>query len=335
MFQERHSGQSNLDYPIGGSRAIVDALLRGLEKHGGKLLLAKHVSEIIVQDGAAKGVMLSNGEKIEARKSVVSNATIWDTYSKLLSPSNVPPKVQPLVEAIPQLDSFLHLHLGIDGTGLTDEMGIHHLVVNDWECGVSAKRNVVNISIPTVLDKSLAPPGKHLVHAYTAANEPYEAWKGLDRRSQQYKEMKQQSVECIWSALQRVIPDVRERADVRLIGTPLTHERFTRRSRGTYGPAIVAGKQSWPGAKTPIKSLLLCGDSTFPGVGMTHERIDSFPFSILMGFLHNLHFFFVGDCLFKGVPAVAASGFIAANTIASLPQHLNLLDDLADLVTSP
>ena len=51
-------------------------------------------------------------------------------------------------------------------------------------------QNVTIASIPTTLSPGLAPPGKHLVHAYTAGNEPYEIWEGLDRRSPEYKRLK-------------------------------------------------------------------------------------------------------------------------------------------------
>ena len=51
-------------------------------------------------------------------------------------------------------------------------------------------QNVTIASIPSTLSPGLAPPGKHLVHAYTAGNEPYEIWEGLDRRSPEYKRLK-------------------------------------------------------------------------------------------------------------------------------------------------
>ena len=52
----------------------------------------------------------------------------------------------------------------------------------------------------------------------------------------------------MWNALERIMPDIRQRVEVNLTGTPLTHERFLRRNRGTYGPAISAqeGLFSWP-----------------------------------------------------------------------------------------
>lgn len=48
-----------------------------------------------------------------------------------------------------------------------EDLGIHHIVVNTWEGGVDGPQNIVLISVPSVLDPSLAPPGKHVLHAYT------------------------------------------------------------------------------------------------------------------------------------------------------------------------
>ena len=59
----------------------------------------------------------------------------------------------------------------------------------------------------------------------------------------------------LWRALERVIPDVRERAELCLVGSPLTHERYLNRHRGTYGPAISAADGSFPGPQTEIPGL--------------------------------------------------------------------------------
>jgi hypothetical protein len=53
-----------------------------------------------------------------------------------------------------------------------------------------------------------------------------------------------------------------------MVGTPLTHERFLRRHRGTYGPAISARSGTWPGNSTPLPGLSVCGDSCMPGIGV-------------------------------------------------------------------
>lgn len=62
--------------------------------------------------------------------------------------------------------------------------------MNDWDRGVDADQNVVLISIPSVLSSDLAPPGKHVLHAYLPGTEPYQLWEGLDRRSVEYKNLK-------------------------------------------------------------------------------------------------------------------------------------------------
>lgn len=74
--------------------------------------------------------------------------------------------------------------------GIREDLGIHHIVVNDWKRGVDADQNVVLISVPSVLSPDLAPPGKHVLHAYAPGTEPFELWEGLDRKSAEYKELK-------------------------------------------------------------------------------------------------------------------------------------------------
>ncbi|KAL8061260.1 hypothetical protein ABFX02_02G076000 [Erythranthe guttata] len=294
MFSEWYKPGCCLEYPIHGSGAVVDALVRGLKKFNGRLSLKSHVENIVVEDGRAIGVKLRGGQFVRAKKAVVSNASMWDTVN-LLPKEVVPKPYQEKIKATPQCESFMHLHLGFDAEGIREDLGIHHIVVNDWERGVDADQNVVLISVPSVLSPNLAPPGKHVLHAYTPGTEPFELWEGLDRRSNEYKELKAQRSEVMWKAVERALgPGFdREKCEVKLVGTPLTHQRFLRRNRGTYGPAIKAGKGSFPGHSTPISQLFCCGDSTFPGIG---------------------------------VPAVAASGAIVANTLVSVSQHSELLD---------
>ncbi|XP_026411281.1 prolycopene isomerase, chloroplastic-like isoform X2 [Papaver somniferum] len=294
MFAEWYKPGCTLEYPLHGSGAIIDALVRGLEKFGGRISLGSHVEQIVVENGRAVGVKLRSGQFIRAKKAVVSNASMWDTLN-LLPKEAIPKSYQERIEKTAQCESFMHLHLGFDAEGIPEDLGIHHIVVNEWDRGVDADQNVVLISVPSVLSKDLAPPGKHVLHAYTPGTEPFTLWEGLDRKSTEYKTLKAERSEVLWKAVERALGPgfSREKCEVKLIGTPLTHKRFLRRNRGTYGPAIQAGKDSFPGHSTPIPQLLCCGDSTFPGIG---------------------------------VPAVAASGAIVANSLVSVSQHSQLLD---------
>lgn len=294
MFADWYRPGVVLDYPVGGSGALVDALVRGLKRHGGRLILGTHVEQVLVESNRAVGVRLRGGKEFRASRAVVSNASVWDTL-KLLPEGAVPKRFRAKRQATSECDSFMHLHLGINAQGLQSDLACHYVVVNNWVPGVKAPQNVVAVSIPSLLDPSLAPPGKHVIHVYTPGNEPYDLWQGMDPQSQEYAQQKQVRSEVMWQALERIIPDIRSRCEVTLVGTPLTHERFLRRHRGSYGPAIKAGVGIFPGPGTPLPGLLCCGDSTFPGIGL---------------------------------PAVAASGMIAANTLAPVQKHLEMLKDI-------
>lgn len=74
----------------------------------------------------------------------------------------------------------------------TSALDIHHIVVNDWEVGVDAPQNVVLLSLPSVLDPSLAPAGAACLHAYTPGTEPAHLWEGLRPGSLQYEQLKEE-----------------------------------------------------------------------------------------------------------------------------------------------
>jgi carotene isomerase len=276
MFGER--SRSVIDYPMGGSGAIIDALVRGLEKYGGELRLNAHVEKIQVAGGSVTGVKLRSGEVLNAA-TVISNATIWDTCNRLLNPEDLPKPYRQKALETPALESFMHLHLGIKSEGLENLTG-HHVVLHSRDRDVTEPGNTCMISIPTVWDANMAPPGHHALHAYTM--ESFEPWQNLDPAD--YQARKREKAEPLFLALEKVIPDLRDRIVLELIGTPLTHSRYLRRHQGSYGPGIKAGKAMFPGCKTPIRGLYRVGDSTTPGIG---------------------------------VPAVAASGILCANTLVS------------------
>jgi phytoene dehydrogenase-like protein len=305
-----------LDFPKGGSGAIVDALVRGVEKHNNnQVRVNSHVDEILVEGGKAVGVRLQNGKVIRATQAVVSNADPYVSH-KLLEPAiqsgQVNDKAKAYMETmlstkasdggIADLRSFIHIHAGIDAEGLPEvpsaDFPAQWAVIKDWDLpeGVEAPRNIVLCSMPSLIDPTLAPEGKHVLHAYVPATEPYADWAGMDRQSPEYLAKKEEAADFLWSAIEQYVPNARDRAipGTVQIGTPLTHERFLRRTRGTYGPRVEVGEgQTLPGHKTPLDGFYMVGDFTFPGIG---------------------------------VPATAASGAIAANTLVSVWDHLAMLD---------
>jgi phytoene dehydrogenase-like protein len=323
MMRDLHKQGAVLDYPLGGMDALIQALVLGLERHGGTLQLNRRVERFLLEQAKnggpveCRGVVLHTGQVILARQGVVCNAPLWN-MAQLLQQSvlnahsddnthqtsdvdqtqQAPPNAA-IVEAVNEIaqrakamtmtGSFMHLHLGIPKDGLPADLECHHSVL-DMSQSITAEQNLVIVSIPTVFDPSLAPDGYHIVHAYTAACDTFDDWEpfleAADRnrphakvpaesaayaRVSGYADLKEQRAQVLWRAVERIIPDVRQRAQkngsVELVGTPLTHRRYNQRYRGTYGPSTPPGKNVWelPGATTNIKGLLVCGDTSFPG----------------------------------------------------------------------
>lgn len=298
--------------PIGGTCEMGNTLQRGLEKFGGKLQLNAHVDEILVENERAVGVRLKNGKVVRAKKAVVSNATPFDTVKMLGTTQQLPEGVElwkKELGKLPRHGAIMHLFIAIDATDLDlshiDDPA--HLVVQDWGRSLQDSQNLCSFFIPSLLDKTLCPEGKHVIHVYSSGGEPYEPWEKLTTGSPEYEAYKEKRAEVLWKAVERCIPDVRERVEFSIIGSPLAHEAFLRRDRGTYGMAWAAGTSApyagmlksilpfpFPNLKTPVEGLLRCGDSCFPGIG---------------------------------TPSAAASGAIAANTMNSVGKHIEMLQE--------
>jgi phytoene dehydrogenase-like protein len=203
-------------------------------------------------------------------------------------------------DVLTALPSFVHLHLAFEAndefmSSLPNALEANYVSVVSWDA-IDDPQNVVLISMPSVVDKTCAPEGYHILHAYTPATEPYELWEGV-KSKEEYEALKNERCKCLWEAVEKIIPDAREKAIVTMEGSPLTHERFLNVHRGTYGPEIDAGGDGvelLPGQKRSdiADCLWAVGHSTFPGIG---------------------------------VPAVAASGWIAANGLTDVESHERVL----------
>lgn len=299
-----------LEHPVGGAAGIVNALVDAIERNPmSKVRVNAHVAEITLSRSRhksrkrASGVVLSSGENVFAREGVISNTSAWD-LPKLIPSMNHMNELSESANSsnLPMCPSFLHLHLAFEMSeqlkqSLPHKLELNYVSVEDWSAGISAPQNVVLISIPSLADETVAPPNHLVLHAYAPATEPYDIWANVSNASE-YNALKAARTEFLWRAVVKVIPKARSLAKIKMAGSPLTHKRFLRRFKGTYGPEIDArmfGNGSLlPGqCRSDIAEALWCvGDSTFPGIG---------------------------------VPAVAASAWFAANSFTSVNNHDALL----------
>lgn len=271
VFSDRHYG--GINYPKGGVGNIAQKLVEGLEKAGGKIEYKARVTEITLEKGKATGVKLANGKIYRARR-IVSNATRWDTFEKLLPAETIPAAEKKWQTRYQKSPSFLSLHLGVEAAILPLGTDCHHIILEDWE-RMEASEGTIFVSIPTLLDPSLAPDGYHIIHSFTPSW--MEDWQGLSPRD--YEAKKEERAERIIDRLEKVFPGLEAGLDFQEVGTARSHRRFLGRADGTYGPIPkrkLLGLLGMPFNRTSIPGLYCVGDSTFPGQGLNAVAFSGF-----------------------------------------------------------
>ena len=263
VFSDRHYG--GINYPKGGVGQIAQKLADGLTKAGGEIKYKARVTEIIIENGKAVGVKLADNTVYRAKR-IISNATRWDTFGKLVRSEYTPKKEQKWQQRYQKSPSFLSLHLGVDARVLPEGTECHHILLESWD-KMEQSQGTIFVSIPTLLDPSLAPAGYHIVHTFTPST--IEEWQGLS--TQEYEEKKEQAANKLIDRLEVIFPGLSAGLDYQEVGTPRTHRRFLGREDGTYGPVPrrkLAGLLGMPFNRTSIPGLYCVGDSTFPGQGL-------------------------------------------------------------------
>ena len=294
VFSDRHAG--GINYPKGGVGVIAGKLVAGLERHGGAIRYRSRVVKVLLEQGRAVGVRLADGQELHARR-VVSNATRWDTFGdpdgdgqQPEGAGELPASAMPSQTLIDGADtpaaertwrrrykpspSFLSLHLGVRADLIPEGTHVHHLLLERWE-EIEAEQGTVFVSMPSLLDPSLAPAGHHIVHTFTPSS--MEAWQGLSPTA--YAAKKEADANRLIARLEAILPGLAGAITHREVGTPRSHRRFLGRSGGSYGPIPamrLPGLLPMPFNRTGISGLYCVGDSCFPGQGLNAVAFSGF-----------------------------------------------------------
>ncbi len=284
VFSDRHAG--GINYPVGGVGIIAEKLVSGLKRYGGEIKYKSRVTRIIIKNNQAVGVKLANGEIIYAKK-IISNATRWDTFSGeessqgLIDKKSTPKAEIKWRKRYSPSSSFLSLHLGVNSELIPKSFHCHHLLLDEWT-NMEKEQGVTFVSIPTLLDSSLAPQGKHIVHAFTPSS--ITEWNGLEPRS--YNQKKEIDSTKIIKRLDKILPGINQAITHKEVGTPRTHRRFLGRFQGSYGPIPamrLPGLLTMPLNRTGVKDLFCVGDSCFPGQGLNAVAFSGYACSHRIG----------------------------------------------------
>ncbi|KAI5318779.1 hypothetical protein L3X38_038487 [Prunus dulcis] len=262
---DRHYG--GINYPVGGVGGIAKSLAKGLVDQGSEILYKANVTSIIVDQGRAVGVRLSDRREFFA-KTIISNATRWNTFGTLLKGDDVPKEEENFQKVYVKAPSFLSIHMGVKAEVLPPDTDCHHFVLEDDWTRLEEPYGSIFLSIPTVLDPSLAPEGRHILHIFTTSS--IEDWEGLSRKD--YEAKKEIVADEIIGRLEdKLFPGLKSSIVFKEVGTPKTHRRYLARDKGTYGPIprrTPKGLLGMPFNTTAIEGLYCVGDSCFPGQGV-------------------------------------------------------------------
>lgn len=262
---DRHFG--GINYPVGGVGGIAKSLAEGLIDQGSEILYKANVTNIIIDQGKAVGVKISDGREFFAQ-TIISNATRWDTFGKLLKAENLPKEEENFQKVYVKAPSFLSIHMGVKADVLPPDTDCHHFVLEDDWTRLEEPYGSIFLSIPTVLDSSLAPKRRHILHIFTTS--PLEDWEGLPPKD--YEAKKELIADEIIGRLEKkLFPGLKSSIVFKEVGTPKTHRRYLARDMGTYGPMprqIPKGLLGMPFNTTGISGLYCVGDSCFPGQGV-------------------------------------------------------------------
>ena len=254
-------------YCRGTFQNLANALVEAIRRCKGEVMLLSSVRRIIVHEGAVKGIVLENGQRIEAEL-VISNADPVQTFEELVGVDELPTrfvsKIHSMTPSVSAFVLFLATDLDLRKRGASHETFLYKTWDHDetYRMIQEGTPAMLGVDIPTLIDPSLAPPGEHIIIATSLI--PYEV-------EGSWREKKAQYSELIVKELETLFPGLREHTLFAEGASPRTMERYTLNLSGAiYGweptPAQV-GLGRMP-HETPIRGLYLSGHWTQPGGGV-------------------------------------------------------------------
>lgn len=241
----------------GGMGGIAQKLVKAVRRFGGRVLYRQEVSRVAYERGQPIAVETVRGKHFEADR-VVFNIPPWNVATLLGDAA---------ASRLRRLPPMPHdgwgafvMYVGLDGAAVPGDFPLHHQIVVREPLG---EGNTVFLSLSPRWDAERAPDGRRALTLSTHTE--LAPWWGLHAEDADgYAQRKSQYTVRVLEAAERVLPELRDAADVVLPGTPVTFQRFTRRARGWVGGFPQTNLlRAWGPRLAP--HLWLVGDTIFPG----------------------------------------------------------------------
>ncbi len=250
----------------GSFQQLAKALAFAIESRGGEILLRSPVRRIRVDEGRAVGVVLENGQPIEAPV-VISNVDARQTAFELVGREAFPVRMTRQLERMRESISGAVSYLAVDRSavaGLGHETFFYGHADHEraYQDALAGQPSWFTATVPTGVDPDLAPPDEALVVLTTLIGADTGPWPAR----------KDELADALLDAAEARLPGLRGRVRFRESATPRTLERYTRNGAGALYGFELSPSQVGPGrpdTTTPLPGLFLAGHWTQPGGGIT------------------------------------------------------------------
>src|SRR2546422_1228181 len=275
----------------GGMGQIADALADSARRFGAEIRTDADVAQVLLRDGRACGVVLASGEEIRARV-VASNADPKRTFLKMVPANALPAEFVRDVHGIRMDGVAMKINLATDGlpqfrappgTDRTGDIGPEHratihigpsieYIDQAWQDAMEGRPSAhpfAELTIPTVYDPSLAPPGKQIISAFVQYT-PYRLSDGS------WDTQKESYADRVLDTIAQYAPNIRDIVVHRQVLTPVDLEReFSLTGGDIFHGEIEPDRlfflrpvPRWARYRTPVAGLYLCGAGGHPGGGV-------------------------------------------------------------------
>ncbi len=254
-------------YCQGGFQYLANALVTGLTLAGGDIKFKQQVERIVIENNQVQGVQLESGNVMNA-PIVISNVDMLQTVEHLVGRHYFPSRYLARLQRMQVSLSIFVVYIATDLDLV--HAGVHHeaFYYDEWNHQLNYNNSIkgelswLSITVPTLVDTSLAPEGEHLMMLTTLANfEQTDNWQ-LEKTA---------FMERMLNFADKKIQGLKEHLLFIEAGTPATMQRYTLNQKGAaYGWEVTPNQV---GAnrhtnQSPIDGLFHTGHWTTPGGGI-------------------------------------------------------------------
>jgi phytoene dehydrogenase-like protein len=274
-------------YVKGGMGGLTQALASAARAAGVEIRTQADVARIMIKNGTATGVALAGGDEFQA-PIIASNADANVTFNKLMDNRLLPPDFAEAIQNIGYESASLKINVALselpDFKALPGNQpgpqhrGTIHLcpdqdyiehAYDDAKYGRPSENPVLECTIPSAVDPTVAPPGNHLMSMFIQYA-PYKLREG------NWDDLKDKFADRCFDIVQEYAPNFKRSVIARQILSPLDLERTFNLTGGNIFQGAMTLNQlffmrpvvGYSGYRTPIKGLFLCGSAAHPGGGV-------------------------------------------------------------------